>query len=59
MAENEWLNLEGKWYYFHNYSRVTGAQRINGTWYLFGEVMGIVGSLSCEGIVVMIYCERV
>ena len=22
-------------------------------------VMGIVGSLSCEGIVVMIYCERV
>ena len=37
LAENEWLKLEGKWYYFNNYSCVTGAKRINGTWYIFGD----------------------
>ena len=52
LAENEWLNLEGKWYYFHNYSRVTGAQRINGTWYLFGEdgtMQSTLGKLLKDG----------
>jgi len=52
LAENEWLNLEGKWYYFHNYSRVTGAQRINGTWYLFGEdgvLQSTLGKLLKDG----------
>lgn len=37
LARNEWLLLGTKWYYFRDYNLVTGAQRINGTWYIFDD----------------------
>ncbi len=37
LAENEWLELEGKWYYFRDHIRVTGVRKINGTWYIFDD----------------------
>ena len=37
LAKNEWLKISGKWYYFRDYTRVSGARRIDGVWYIFGD----------------------
>ena len=45
LANNEWVQISGKWYYFEYYYRVTGPRLIDGIWYIFNDEGALVKTL--------------
>ena len=53
IAANEWVKIDGEWYYFNEYgTRANGVEKINGTYYIFsmdGVLLKTVGAVLPNG----------